>query len=89
MTLNTVRIVNRFFNKATKSDIDKVMSEIVLSERQSKVYDLYFLKKHNVGFIADSLFISPTVIYREINRIRIKVFGVIIRQENDKNKARI
>lgn len=89
MTLNTVRIVNRFFNKATKSDIDKVMSEIVLSERQSKVYDLYFLKKHNVGFIADSLFISPTVIYREINRIRIKVFGVIIRQENDKNKVKI
>lgn len=88
MTLNTVRIVNRFFNKATKSDIDKVMSEIILSERQSKVYDLYFIKRHNVGFIADSLFISPTVIYREINRIRNKVFGVIISQENDKNKAR-
>lgn len=89
MTLNTVRIVNRFFNKATKSDIDKVMSEVVLSERQTEVFDMYFIKKKNVGFIADSLFISPTVIYREINRIRSKVFGVIISQENGKNKARI
>ena len=82
MTLNTVRIVNRFFNKATKSDIDKVMSEVVLSERQAEVFDMYFIKKKNVGFIADSLFISPTVIYREINRIRNKVFEVIIIQEN-------
>lgn len=89
MTLNSVRIVNRFFNKSPKADIDDVLSKIVLSERQSKVFDMYFIKKKNVGFIADSLFISPTVIYREINRIRSKVFGVIISQENDKNKARI
>lgn len=85
MTLNTVRIVNRFFNKATKSDIDNVLSEIVLSERQSKVFDMYFIKKKNVGFIADSLCISPAVIYREIYRIRSKVFELIISKENAKN----
>ncbi len=89
MTLNTVRIVNRFFSKATKSDIDKILSEIVLSDRQSKVFDMYFIKKHNVGFIADDMFVSPTVIYREIYRIRNKVFQVIICQENAKNMVTI
>lgn len=89
MKLNTVRIVNRFFNNATQSDIKEILSEIVLSDRQSKVFEMYFIKRHNVGFIADSLYISPTVIYREINRIRNKVFEVIISQKNDKNKVRI
>lgn len=89
MTFDSVRIVNKFFNKSPKSDIDNVLSKIVLSERQAKVLDMYFFKKKNVGFIADSLYVSPTVIYREINRIRSKVFGVIISQENDKNRARI
>lgn len=89
MTLNTVRIVNRFFNRASKADIDGILAEIVLSERQSKVFDLYFIKKHNVGFIADSLYVSPTVIYREICRIRNKVIQVIISQKNAKNMVRI
>lgn len=73
----TVRKVNAFFRKAKKADIDKVLGEVVLSARQKKVFDMYYIQKHDVGFIADTLNISYSVIKSEILAVRQKIFQTI------------
>lgn len=73
----TVRAVNGWFRLAKRSDIDKILSEIILSERQGKIFEMFYLKKHDIGFIADSLFVSPTVVSVELKAIRDKIYAII------------
>lgn len=73
----TVRAVNGWFRLAKKSDIDKILSEIILSERQEKIFGMFYLKKKDIGFIADTLFVSPTVVSVELKSIRDKIYAII------------
>lgn len=75
-----VKLLNRFFKTATKSDVDELMDNILVSERQEYVFAQYFLKKKDVCFIADSLCVSPRVISREIRELRIKLLAEISRK---------
>ena len=74
-TRDKVRLVNSFFKTAGKKDVDNVMSEILLSDRQKNVFDMYYIRKLNAGFIADTLNVSYSVIKTEINSIRNKVYN--------------
>ncbi len=68
-----VRQINSFFKQANRSDVDRILDKIILSERQQKVFDMYYIKKQDVGFIADTLNFSYTVIKTEIKTIRDKM----------------
>ena len=72
-----VRRVNAFFRDALKSDVESVKGIILLSERQEKIFDMYYVKKQDVGFIADTLNVCNVVISTELKRIRDKVVRVI------------
>ena len=41
---DTVKRINRYFKSAVKSDIDELLSKILLSERQEKIFEMYFIK---------------------------------------------
>lgn len=69
----SVRKTNSFFRRATKSEIDKVRSEIVLSERQEKIFDMYYIKRKDLGFIADTLCMSYPAAKSELRSIREKI----------------
>lgn len=73
----TVRAINGWFRLAKKSDIDKILSEIILSERQEKIFGMFYLKKKDIGFIADTLYVSPTVVSVELKAIRDKIYAII------------
>jgi len=73
MRFDTVRKVNEFFRFATREDIDRILSKIVLSERQSRIFEMFYIKRHNIGFIADTLYYSPDTVAKELNRIRAKI----------------
>ncbi len=73
----TVRAINGWFRSAKKSDIDNVLSEIILSERQEKIFGMFYLKKQDINFIADTLFVSPTVVNVELRAIRDKIYAII------------
>lgn len=73
----TVRAVNGWFRSAKKSDIDNILSEIILSERQEKIFGMFYLKKQDINFIADTLFVSPTVVSVELKAIRDKIYAII------------
>lgn len=77
INMSQVVKINNFFKTAVKNDVEEVRGKIILSERQEFIFDHYYLKKQNVNFIADSLFISPEVINRELRIIRGKIAKIL------------
>lgn len=77
INMSQVVEINNFFRTAVKNDVEEVRGKMILSERQEFIFDHYYLKKQNVNFIADSLFISPEVINRELRIIRGKIAKIL------------
>ena len=75
--MSNVKAVNSFFAGANKADVDGVKEKIILSDRQGTIFDMFYLQKKDINFIADTLFVSPAVISRELKRIRDKIMPII------------
>ena len=73
----TVKKINNYFKTALKNDVDKVKEDLILSDRQQVIFDMFYIKKQNINFIADSLNVCPMVISNELKDIRLKIIKVI------------
>ena len=71
------RKINEFFRKAVKKDVDKVKSEIILSERQQQIFEMFYIKKQSIDFIADTLCVCRMVVNNELEIIREKIAKII------------
>ncbi|MBR6079935.1 MAG: hypothetical protein IKP60_07250 [Treponema sp.] len=69
-----VKIVNDFLKNATKTQVDKVLSDVILSDRQKKVFDLYCVRGLGIGFTADTIGVCPMVVNNELKIIRMKIY---------------
>lgn len=72
-----VTTINNFFRNALRKDVDDIKGKILLSERQDKIFDMFYIKKQNINFIADTLNVCPMVINNELKAIRQKIIKVI------------
>lgn len=73
-----IKKINLFFKKnATKAVVDDILSKIYLSDRQEKIFEMFYLKRQNIGYIADTLNCSASVISVELNAIRCKINAII------------
>jgi len=72
-----IKRINEFFKRAVKKDVDKITSEIILSERQEKIFDMFYIKKQNIDFIADTLGICKMVVNNELKIIREKITKIL------------
>lgn len=72
----TVLEINNFFRFATKSDIDKLLENMFLTERQKRIFEMFYIKKQGRGFTADTLFISESEVSKELRLIRSKMLKV-------------
>ena len=72
-TSSRVKKVNSFFRTASRSDVDKVKDSIILTDRQETIFQMYYIQGKDVNFIADSLYISASVVCRELKVIRCKI----------------
>jgi predicted DNA-binding protein YlxM (UPF0122 family) len=68
-----VKLINQFFKTATRADVNDLLSKIILSERQTRIFEMFYLRDMNIGFIADSVNCSPSVISEELKIIRDKI----------------
>lgn len=68
--------INKFFRFATKSDIDKLLENMILTERQKRIFEMFYIKKQGRGFTADTLFISESEVSKELRLIRSKMLKV-------------
>lgn len=72
-----IKKINDFFRNALKKDIDKINNEIVLSERQRKIFEMFYIEKQNIDFIADSLCVCKMVVNNELKIIRNKIVRIL------------
>ena len=72
-----IKEINNYFKTATRADVNDLLSKIILSERQTRIFEMFYLKDMNIGFIADTLGFSERVISEELNGIREKISAVI------------
>lgn len=72
-----IKKINGFFKDANKSELNKIESQILLSERQEKIFTMFYVKKQNINFIADTLFVSSMTINHELKTIRKKLLKLL------------
>lgn len=73
----TVRKINDWFRNANRYDVNELLEKIILSDRQARIFEMFYLKRQNIGFIADTLGFSERVISEELDLIRCKISAVI------------
>ena len=71
--MSTVKKINEWFRYATRYDVNELLGKIILSERQTRIFEMFYLKRQNIGFIADTLGFSERVICEELSLIRDKI----------------
>lgn len=49
---STVTKTNAFFRDASRPQVDELMKNLVLTERQTEIFELYYIKRHDRGFVA-------------------------------------
>lgn len=72
-----IKKINDFFRNAIKKDVDKINNELVLSERQQKIFEMFYIEKQNIDFIADSLCGCKMVVNNELKIIRNKIAKIL------------
>lgn len=72
-----IKRINAWFKTATRADVNDLLSKIILSDRQTRIFEMFYLKRQNIGFIADTLGFSERVICEELNVIRDKITRAI------------
>ena len=66
--------VNAFFKTARKSEVKEIISDVLFTDRQNKVFEMFYIQRHDVNFIADTLFVSADTVNKELKNIRDKIF---------------
>ena len=74
---STVKAINSYFKTAIKSDVNGILSKLILTERQYKIFSMFYLEKKDINFIADTLNVCRTVVNTELRLIRNKVQKVL------------
>ena len=72
-----VKAVNKYFRTAIRADVDRIKNDIILTDRQDTIFNMFYIQRKDRLFIADTLCISPTVVDRELRRIRDKILQII------------
>ena len=70
---DTVKNINAFFKTALRSDVDNLLDKLALSDRQIKIFEMFYIQKKDILFIADTIGVCEAVVSRELKRVRIKI----------------
>lgn len=72
-----VKLINEFTKTAVKSDMDKIKDDLLLSDRQDKIFHMYYIRRLDINFIADEIGVCPLVVSNELKTIRKKLAKVL------------
>ena len=71
------RRVNRFFSTALRSQVKEIKDEIILTERQQRIFDMFYVEKKDINFIADTINWSAGAVKNELCKIRKKLIKIL------------
>ena len=69
----TSKAVNAFFRDAIRKDVDGLAYDLLLTTRQEKIYEMFYIKRQDINFIADSIGCCSRVVQKELKTIRKKI----------------
>ena len=69
----TVKSINAFFKTSLRSDVDDLLSKLALSDRQARIFEMFYVQKKDILFIADTIGVCEAVVNRELKRVRMKI----------------
>lgn len=69
----TSKAVNVFFRDAIRKDVDGLAYDLLLTRRQERVYEMFYIQKHDICFIADTIGCCQRVVQKELRTIRKKI----------------
>lgn len=69
--------VNEFFRLATKSEITKIKDELYFSDHLQEVFDMFYMQKKDIDFIAYKTNFSRGKIEADLRLIRKKLSRLI------------
>ena len=67
------KAVNAFFRNAVRKDVDGLAYDLLLTERQERVYEMFYIRRQDINFIADTIGCCPRVVQKELRTIRKKI----------------
>ena len=67
------RAVNAFFADAVQKDVESLPQDLLLTKRQEKVFRMFYIERHDINFIADTVGCCPRVVQRDLRAIRRKL----------------
>lgn len=70
---NQSKAVNDFFRDALRKDVDSLLENLVLTDRQNMIFMMKYVKGYDINFIADTLGCCSRVIQKELKKIRAKI----------------
>ena len=70
---DTSKAVNGFFRTAVRKDVEGLEDELLLTRRQRIIYRMFYIDRHDINLIADTVFISPRAVQKELRLIRRKI----------------
>ena len=78
MAMSKISIeVNKYFSDATKNEIDSLLDQIVITEHQRKVFEMKYIERRDVDYIAYTTGYSKSKIENDLMKIRKKIYKVI------------
>ena len=69
--------VNNFFLEATRSDVEKLKNDMLISEHLYKVFEMRYIQNKDINFIAYTTGYSRGKIEADLRKIRKKISKLI------------
>lgn len=68
-----VRNINALFKTALRSDVDDLLGKLALSDRQTRIFEMFYVQKKDIWMISNEIGVCEAVVNRELKKVRTKI----------------
>jgi DNA-directed RNA polymerase specialized sigma24 family protein len=65
--------INQFFRLATRKEVQEIKDKIYISEHLEQVFNMYYIERKSIGYIADITGYDISKINRDLRLLREKI----------------
>lgn len=75
--MSAIKKVNAIMKYSTRQEMEDLKQDILLTDRQRRIFELRYEQGRPIGFIADSMGLCSRVIDTELHTIRKKISKIL------------
>lgn len=69
----TVKNINSFFKTALRCEVNGLLEELALSDRQARIFEMFYIQKKDIWMISQEVGVCEAVVNRELKKVRTKI----------------